>query len=338
MNNKESLLKTFLVKIKEDILFIRSKEVDKSLSKQLKRDVLKIFYNNNNLLLKHLGIMKQYYTENCTLLDYYYNICKSFSKSADKDDGKKLFLKMIDNISRDVHKKIDNRYEIDDIKKALVLQIIYRTYLGFVFEELIKNILISNNFIVEHNESLDNTYKIDLLVSYNLEELKHIKIGLQLKSVSYVDISKYYKQKHLNAFNKVIEDTICKDVYYLLHDDNIQLISYNLYVENELRRINLLLSKENVCADAYRLTMCGEIAEVVEDEELLVKELLKKIYYIYLVEEDLVDNKFKIYKKMKIKKTFDSDFYNWYNSLNNKSSNKSANLEEHLVLVKDGNL
>ena len=187
MNNKESLLKTFLVKIKEDILFIRSKEVDKSLSKQLKRDVLKIFYNNNNLLLKHLGILKQYYTENCTLLDYYYNICKSFSKLNDKDEGKKLFLKMIDNISRDIHKKIDDTYKIDDIKKALVLQLTYRTYIGFAFEQIIKNILIANNFVIEQSEMLDNTYKIDLLVSYNIEYLKHIKVGLQLKSLSYRD-------------------------------------------------------------------------------------------------------------------------------------------------------
>lgn len=292
MNNKESLLKTFLVKIKEDILFIRSKEVDKSLSKQLKRDVLKIFYNNNNLLLKHLGIMKQYYTENCTLLDYYYNICKSFSKSADKDDGKKLFLKMIDNISRDIHKKIDNTYEIDDIKKALVLQIIYRTYLGFVFEELIKNILISNNFIVEHNESLDNTYKIDLLVSYNIEYLKHIKVGLQLKSLSYIEINSRYKQKHQGANNCAIRNNICEEVYYLMHDDNIELISCN----------DILICKESICNNL----ITSYLNETINDEELLIKELLKKIYYVY------------------IQQNFDKNFNEFYNEIN-KSLNQNAN-------------
>lgn len=315
--------------------FNRALEINSKLDSKLKKDVNKIFYNNNNLLLKLLGIMKQYYTENCTLEDYYYNICTKIGKG-DKEKGKRIFNNNIEKNANKIHKQL-NIYTYTDVQNALLMQILLKSYLGFAFEQIIKNILIANNFVIEQSEMLDNTYKIDLLVSYNIEYLKHIKIGLQLKSLSYVDISKYYKQKHLQSFNLATEDSICKDVYYLLHDDNIQLISYNLYVENELRHINLLLSKESICNNS-NLTLLGEVVEVIKGEEILVKELLKKIYYIYLVEEDLVDNKFKIYKEMKIKKTFDSDFYNWYNSLNNKSSNKSANLEEHLVLVKDGNL
>lgn len=271
--------------------FNRALEINSKLDSKLKKDVNKIFYNNNNLLLKLLGMMKQYYTENCTLEEYYYNICYKIGKE-NKEKGQQIFRNNIEINADNIHKKLNNTYKIENIRSALLMQILLKPYLGFVFEQIIKNTLIANNFVIEQSEILDNTYCIDLLVSYNIEYLKHIKVGLQLKSLSYIEINSRYKQKHQGANNCAIRNNICEEVYYLMHDDNIELISCN----------DILICKESICNNL----ITSYLNETINDEELLIKELLKKIYYVY------------------IQQNFDKNFNEFYNEIN-KSLNQNAN-------------
>lgn len=271
--------------------FNRALEINSKLDSKLKKDVNKIFYNNNNLLLKLLGMMKQYYTENCTLEEYYYNICYKIGKE-NKEKGQQIFRNNIEINADNIHKKLNNTYKIENIRSALLMQILLKPYLGFVFEQIIKNTLIANNFVIEQSETLDNTYCIDLLVSYNIEYLKHIKVGLQLKSLSYIEINSRYKQKHQGANNCAIRNNICEEVYYLMHDDNIELISCN----------DILICKESICNNL----ITSYLNETINDEELLIKELLKKIYYVY------------------IQQNFDKNFNEFYNEIN-KSLNQNAN-------------
>ena len=76
-----------------------------------------------------------------------------------------------------------------------------------------------------------------------------------------------------------------------MHDDNIELISCN----------DILICKESICNN-----LITYLNETVNDEELLIKELLKKIYYVY------------------IQQNFDKNFNEFYNEIN-KSLNQNAN-------------
>ena len=296
MIEKQSLIKIYLDRNKNDLIFNTAKEVDKHSDKLLKDEIRKIYSNNYSRFKSTLGYMKRYYVDGNTFTDFYTNILNNFGRG-DIKKGEEKFNELINVVANEVTEKITTYadVEVKEVRNIIIVLMMWKPYLGFLFEETIKAIFENENiFNVETSIKLDSEHKIDLLISLKDEKYNDYKIGLQLKSNTYELISSYYKREHLKANIRAINRDICKDVYYLLHKDtDINIITAkDFYLHNKTSICNSRIS-----------TRKEEDYKILEHEEELIKELLNIILECYNSdnETDLDFEEFKesIYKTEK---------------------------------------
>lgn len=271
MNKKKNLAEIYLNRNLGDPIFEKAKEVEESCNKSLKKEINKLYWNSYSDFKSLLGMMNKYYDKGFTLTDYYVNICSMFGKG-NLEDGIKIFNDTLTLVAEDLFKRLYKYADvtITEIKHIIIVQTLYKTYLGFLFEEYIKELLESEEiFNVEQSESLDRIYKIDLLISLKEQKYSKYAVGLQLKSYTFETIYRKYKQKYLDGNNKAVNKEICKDVVYLLHNNKSE----------PLKGIRILQNKEHIF-NGETVRIFGDDWEVAEGEEL-INELLKLIFEWY---------------------------------------------------------
>lgn len=271
MIEKQSLIKIYLDRNKNDLIFNTAKEVDKHSDKLLKDEIRKIYSNNYSRFKTVLGYMKRYYVDGNTFTDFYTNIINNFG-SGDIVKGEEKFNELINVVADEVTEKITTYadVEVKEVRNIIIVLMILKPYFGFLFEEYIRELLDNEGiFNIESSEELDNKYKIDLLIYPKAEKYLDCKIGLQLKSYTFEKIFRKYKEKYWIGNINAIGKGICKDVRYLLHNDNAEL----------LKGIRILQNNEQIC-NSESVRMFAEEFTVADKREF-IDELLKIIQQCY---------------------------------------------------------
>ena len=107
----------------------------------------------------------------------------------------------------------------EEICELYVMKTIYNFYSGFKFEKDVSALIseIPYRSLKQINE-LDTEYKIDLEVVGVDDDI----YGLQLKTMSYLNVNNKTKGYHKSRMKKYIEDYEATDVFYVLHNHNVQ--------------------------------------------------------------------------------------------------------------------
>ena len=301
--------------------YIGFEELENSWDKEFITLVNKLYYaketyNNVQVRIKSLD---KFYNDGQTYNDFMFNIFRNIGAGDDKK-GKVKFFKELDLLANKIEKEIYKYFEVDrgTLKKCIVLVGFFRTYKGFLFESMIKSVLETNNlFKIEQSHELDRDYKIDLLISLHDEKYKDIKLGLQLKSFSYLAVSNYYdSKKYANkGHESAIDNGICKDILFILHDNDLDIVKekhMNLFNRNitgsclfdrdiTQKKYDLI----NPCEDNYLELEIGENIEIELIDKLLFKILLeynrsiKSSSYVRMVRNchDITDEEIEEFKK-----------------------------------------
>lgn len=182
--------------------------------------------------------------------------------------------KLIDGIDKAIkiilknNKDLKDKYTRKDIEKAIKIYMYYQPYIGYAFEQYIRDLIKSDdNYEIYTSDTLDLKYAIDMQVLSK----KHNKvIGLQLKTFSFLNLSiddrKEYKFKNTQA----IREKWCNDVYYVFHSHNGNLLS------------------NNYMALTHYIEACKSIDNfiVLEEEKWFIKELHEAFERVEKVEEN----------------------------------------------------
>ena len=166
------------------------------------------------------------------------------------------------------NKDLKDKYTRKDIEKAIKIYMYYQPYIGYAFEQYIRDLIKSDdNYEIYTSDTLDLKYAIDMQVLSK----KHNKvIGLQLKTFSFLNLSiddrKEYKFKNTQA----IREKWCNDVYYVFHSHNSNLLS------------------NNYMALTHYIEACKSIDNfiVLEEEKWFIKELHEAFERVEKVEEN----------------------------------------------------
>lgn len=239
MNKRNNLAEIYLNRNVGDPIFENAKEIDENCDKALQKEVNKIYWNTHNDFKRLLGIMSKYYDKGFTLSDYYTNILSTIGRG-DIEKGGEMFDSILNDVAKDITERITvyADVEVKAVKHIIIVQTLYKPYLGFLFEEYIRELLENEGiFNIEYSEELDNKYKIDLLIYPKAQQYSDYAVGLQLKSYTFEKTFRKYKEKYWIGNVNAIERGLCKDVRYLLHNDNAEL----------LKGIRILQNNEQIC-------------------------------------------------------------------------------------------
>ncbi|MBQ8999802.1 MAG: hypothetical protein IJ086_14095 [Clostridium sp.] len=202
-------------------------------------DVIKsafYFIQKHNRLLKSIYYIDIFNSlEHKTLNNYIDEVNRAV-----KNHKNKQMINEFDRLVSLIHTEF-NDLELNDIKNICEVCYYLNNFEGFLLEHLIIKYLEANDFNVYHNDVLDNNYKIDILLNH-----KYINpnkaIAIQSKSNTYLKISDYEKNIHINGMNEFknngykdfnFKDDIKIDEvkpYYILHND----LDLNCYENNIL--------------------------------------------------------------------------------------------------------
>lgn len=271
MNKRNNLAEIYLNRNVGDPIFENAKEIDENCDKALQKEVNKIYWNTHNDFKRLLGIMSKYYDKGFTLSDYYTNILSTIGRG-DIEKGGEMFDSILNDVAKDITERITvyADVEVKAVKHIIIVQTLYKPYLGFLFEEYIRELLENEGiFNIEYSEELDNKYKIDLLIYPKAQQYSDYAVGLQLKSYTFEKTFRKYKEKYWIGNVNAIERGLCKDVRYLLHNDNAEL----------LKGIRILQNNEQIC-NSESVRMFAEEFTVADEREF-IDELLKIIQQCY---------------------------------------------------------
>ena len=284
---QKNLVEIYLFRNGGDPIFERAKKVNESCDKALQKEVNNIYWNDYKEFIKNLGYLKNYYKKGDTFREFSVDVLRQLGKG-NVEEGTKIFNKTIKDMAKAMVEKITTYAEVEpkEVRNIIVVNTLYKPYMGFLFEEYIEELLQREGvFNIEESKELDDKYKIDLLV--NIKSYEQYKIGLQLKSYTFETIYRTYKEEYLKGNKKAINEGICRDVFYLLHSDNAEL----------LKAIKILNSKESIC-NTENIRLFDEPFTVVTEEENLIDELLKVVFELYNKDNKKDDNSiFSFFKK-----------------------------------------
>lgn len=167
---------------------------------------------------------------------------------------RELIEKSIDIILKK-DKSLKKRFSKEDVRKAVKTYIFYQPYVGFAFEQRIKDIIENNtNYKVNKSSYLDKHYAIDMqIIDYD----RGRAIGLQLKSKSFLKLSVDKRKNYYWRNRQAILEKFGVGVYYVFHDKYCNIISSDC---------DSLVDYEVACKSVDTLL-------VGEDEEEFIKEL-----------------------------------------------------------------
>ena len=202
---------------KEDKLYKKYSNIN--IDKDLDRIVKDIVYKKMSKFLG-IGYYKSHYTKSCTLSEYVKNALK-FIGDGDFEMGKRLFYQRIQTIRNHIISR-NQQYTNEMIDNAIMKNIFFITFIGFAFEEILSEVLKSEDFTIVESEQLDNEYNIDLLATKN-----GISVGIQCKSISYLHMNRSIKEKHLQKQIKAIQNAECHTTIYIYHNEDLNVVDSN---------------------------------------------------------------------------------------------------------------
>lgn len=289
-------LKHYLTLNNADEIYNGIKRAEEGYTEDFKKRIIKLLDKDNRAIRRLIHSYKEHYKEGITFAEYYNNIMECIGKG-DADKGLNIVMEEFTKIAEKIATK-EKEIKAEDVLKYLYIIHFYKPYVGFLSETVIAATLEhSGLFTVCKDNTLDNIYKIDLLISCNVEGLEGYKIGLQCKANTFKDINHAFMESYKEGNKKAITEGITDDVYYIL-SQNLNIIG--TVVTNGLERwqsINFLSDKPFNFGSGY----------IPIPEEGFIKELVYKFYK--LKEEDrLKDNPFKEIFKLNIRKHYEE----WY--------------------------
>lgn len=227
-------------------------ELNKSMDYDLRRGVVAYVKNNYTMLGRALYKARNIYEDNMSFEKFIGN----FINHIGVEELKPLLSKSIDKIFKD-NKELKNKYTREDVLKAIKVYMFYTTYIGYSFEQRIRDLITNNTkYDIKSSEYLDNKCAIDLLViNYDNGRV----IGLQFKSKSFLSLDKDTRLKYYDKNRYGVLNKLCEDVYYIFHNELCDVVSNNFIMINNY---------QNVCKSSKE-----EFYPMVEDIDYFIKEL-----------------------------------------------------------------
>ena len=188
----------------------------------LKLRVVQHVKNNYTRIGRILYKTKDCYEDDITFYKFCKNVLDSINENS-ADDLKVLIEKSIDIIAAkdDKLKKIDRA----DIKKSILCYIFFTTYVGYAFEQQIRELITSSErFKICKIDLFDKKYAIDLVV---LDKLTNKRIGLQFKSFTFLGMSIDKRRCYKNRNKEAIQEKFVDDVYYIFHNHVGEIVTNN---------------------------------------------------------------------------------------------------------------
>lgn len=216
----------------------------------LRTKVIQHVKNNRTQIGKALYKTRDCYVDNMDIEEFQLSITNTINA----DILKELIEKSIDRIlKKDVSLK--KRFSREDVRIAIELYAFYQPYVGYAFEQRIKDLIENNTtYKVNRSSSLDKNYAIDMqLIDYD----RGIAIGLQLKSKSFLNVSKDNRKSYYCRNREAIWLKLGVEVYYVFHDKYCNIISSDC---------EILVDYKTACTSMDTML-------IAEDEEEFLKEL-----------------------------------------------------------------
>ena len=168
--------------------------------------------------------MKAYYKDGINFSDFYINFIESVANKTNTDLNTALdnvyykFYEVAQTI-RQYRPQIRLRIDNNTLCNVLLYLTFVRSYIGFVFEYVVKEYLKSKGYKVIESEILDNLKKIDLLLI-----IDGVKIAIQCKSETFNFLSNT-ANKYRNKFEKMILNKELNAAIYVRHSkDSFDLV------------------------------------------------------------------------------------------------------------------
>lgn len=233
-------------------------EVKKNISKSEIKTVRNKYWRNP----LSLGFMTNYYSDGCSFSDFYYNLLSEYYNTDNvTNEHHNLFLDVIKNKATKIYKQIESVANTsitqNDIYVILLYTLLIAMYDGFQFEYYIKCLIQNAKYEVYKSHNVDINYAIDFIVTDGNK-----KIGLQLKSQTYKNMYQSTKEKHYNKHMKAINNSVVDNVFYLLHNEDNNIVSINddvlintkkMYYNNYYHTDTNIVCKEKFINDLIEL-------------------------------------------------------------------------------------
>ena len=217
----------------------------------LKSRVAMYVKNNRTNIGKILYKTRDCYIDNMTFKEFTQRVIKV----ANEEVLKQIIQKSIDIILKK-DTSLKNKFTKEDIMKMIKCYMFYHPYVGYAFEQKIRDIISSDErFKIRRSETLDNTYAIDMQVH---DKITNKVIALQLKSQTFLNLNVGKRSAYYYKNGQSIIDRFCNDVYYVFHNNDCDIVSNNFMQ---------LVHYRDACRSEEKYL-------VVEDEKYFIKELI----------------------------------------------------------------
>lgn len=238
---------------KESIRMLREyDEYFNSVDSLLKSRVSQYVKNNRTLAGKVLYNTRDCYIDNMTFKEF----TQSVIKVANEEVLRQIIQKSIDIILKQ-DTSLKKKYTREDVGKVIKCYAFFTTYLGYAFEQRIRDIIKSDSrFDIYRSSTLDNEYAIDMQIH---DKITNKVIALQLKSQTFLNLNVNTRSNYYYKNGQAINHKFCKDVYYVFHNNSCDIVSNNFMQ---------LTHYKIACRDEEKYL-------VVEDEKYFIKELIE---------------------------------------------------------------
>lgn len=222
-----------------------------SVDSLLKSKVAMYVKNNRTLAGKVLYNTRDCYIDDMTFKEF----TQSVIKVANEEVLKQIIQKSIDIILKQ-DTSLKKKYTREDIAKVIKCYAFYQPFIGYAFEQRIRDIIKSDSrFDIYRSSTLDNEYAIDMQIH---DTITNRVIALQLKSQTFLNLNVNTRSNYYYKNRQAINHKFCEDVYYVFHNNDCDIVSNNFMQ---------LTHYENACRDEEKYL-------VVEDEKYFIKELI----------------------------------------------------------------
>lgn len=217
----------------------------------LKSRVAMYVKNNRTNIGKILYKTRDCYIDDMTFKEFTQRVIKV----ANEEVLKQIIQKSIDIILKQ-DTSLKKKYTREDVGKVIKCYAFFTTYLGYAFEQRIRDIIKSDSrFDIYRSSTLDNTYAIDMQVH---DKITNRVIALQLKSKTFLNLNVNTRSNYYYKNGQAINHKFCEDVYYIFHNNDCDIVSNNFM---QLTHYKIACRSE-------------EKYLVVEDEKYFIKELI----------------------------------------------------------------
>lgn len=228
-----------------------------SVDSLLKSRVSQYVKNNRTLIGKVLYKSRDCYVDDMSYHQFTQSVIKVANDNIKSEDTlSKIIQKSIDIILKQ-DTSLKKKYTREDIAKVIKCYAFYQPFVGYAFEQRIRDIIKSDSrFDIYRSSTLDNEYAIDMQIH---DKITNKVIALQLKSQTFLNLNVNTRSNYYYKNRQAINHKFCEDVYYVFHNNSCDIVSNNFMQ---------LTHYENACRDEEKYL-------VVEDEKYFIKELIE---------------------------------------------------------------